>query len=179
MKPKGQKRHLPRGRRGAKAARALNATAHRVAASRAARAACSTSLGGDSGGYGDTVAERQSGRRSAGQLSASDERAVAVAQQAVEEQRSLEQGDWLRSVLGVDDPRPRHNEFAYAGARGNIAVVRQDVNGSTAYATADLGLRATAPLEAPSEEWWRTAKRARLEAGWASGRGAHALNEAA
>lgn len=52
-----------------------------------------------------------------------------------------------------DDPcDPRHNQFAYAGDRGNIQVARQDESGSTASARADLGLRTTAPLEAPSEE---------------------------
>ena len=167
MKRKGQKRHPPR----------KNATAHRVAAGRAALAACSTSLGGDSGGVGDTVAARQRGRRVAGRLSASDEHAVAIAQQAVGQQRELERGHCARSVLD-GDPCARHNRFAYVGRRGNIEVARQDKSHSTALARADLGLRTTAPLEAPSEEWWRIAKRARLDPGWACGLGAHALSKA-
>ena len=65
-----------------------------MAANRAALAARNTPSGVDggnsSGGFGDTVAARQSGRRVAGQLSASDEHEVAVAQQAVDEQRELE-----------------------------------------------------------------------------------------
>ena len=183
MKRKGQKRHLPRRRQGAKAARALNATAHRVAANRAAAlAARNTSSGVDggncSGGFGDTVAARQSGRRVAGQLSASDEHDVAVAQQAVEQQRELERGHCVGSMLMHDPRDPRHNQFAYVGDRGNIEVARQDESQSTASARADLGLRTTAPLEAPSEEWWRIARRARLDPGWACGLGAHALSKA-